>query len=101
MSQTVWHFEGPTIRWCTVHESVDFTYSPNNGLRCRANIADTEKDCDEHCWVDFSLEPGLLEEADARGESHNTWAYCGGCQTSMREHELVAKLCADCREDTE
>ncbi len=98
--QTIWHFGGPTIRWCTVHESVDFSYDSSSGLRCRSDIRDTEKDCDERCWVDFECNPNELWARDAHGEAHNTWVNCGGCQDPMREHELPeGGLCDDCQEE--
>lgn len=88
MTQTIWHFDTATIRWCTVHESTKFFYDPGSGLRC-GSTAGSDLDCDDRCWVDFTLEsPSVFDDADEYGDKLNSSVTCTTCGEELRGTEV-------------
>ena len=116
MSQTIWFFDKPTLRYCVVHQATSFRYDNGRGLTCDAR--DSDKECDEKCWLDFELVPDDERDGEALdqdmspvavveeyGEALNRWINCYSCEMNRRETELVEwggkLLCEDCAEGTD
>ena len=111
MSQTIWYFDAPTLRYCVVHKATDFHYDAGSGLRCGSHGGG---ECDEKCWLDFALDTsdypdlavaedfdgGVDAYAEDYGTRLNTRQDCNSCLTQHRLTELVDGLhCEDCAED--